>query len=127
MDTTVDPKDLSITDEEKEKRLNLSPSSGPSVPVAAAVAPDATRHDERRDFSLEDGSRPFLKAVFEAMGKEVNIDFIDTPIDIRDKYQYFTEANMNKLIESGYKERFTGLEEGVTEYVNNYLKPDLSF
>ena len=61
------------------------------------------------------------------MGKEVNIDFIDTPIDIRDKYQYFTEANMNKLIESGYKERFTGLEEGVTEYVNNYLKPDLSF
>lgn len=75
-------------------------------------------------------ARTFLdlgKAVFEAMGKEVNIDFIDTPIDIRDKYQYFTEANMNKLIESGYKERFTGLEEGVTEYVNNYLKPDLSF
>jgi len=49
------------------------------------------------------------------------IDFIDTPLDIRDKYQYFTEANMHKLINSGYKKQFYTLEEGVEDYVKNYL------
>lgn len=58
---------------------------------------------------------------FKAMGKEENITFIDTPEDIRDKYQYFTEANMTKLIAQGYTRPFHTLEEGVTDYVQNYL------
>lgn len=69
-------------------------------------------------------ARTFLdlaKATFKALGKEPNIEFIDTPIDIRDKYQYFTEANMNKLIAQGYKKPFTSLEDGVHDYVTNYL------
>jgi len=60
-------------------------------------------------------------ATFKAMHKEVNIEFIDIPSDIRDTYQYFTEANMQKLIDAGYKEPFTSLEDGVTDYVTNYL------
>ncbi len=69
-------------------------------------------------------ARPFLdlaKATFKALGKEPNIEFIDTPIDIRDKYQYFTEANMAKLIAQGYTKPFTTLEDGVEDYVKNYL------
>lgn len=62
-------------------------------------------------------------ATFNAMDKAVNIEFIDTPADIRDKYQYFTEANMNKLISQGYLKPFTTLEEGVSDYVKNYLVP----
>ena len=44
-----------------------------------------------------------------------------TPEDIRDKYQYFTEANMTKLREAGYDKEFTSLEDGVADYVKNYL------
>ena len=58
---------------------------------------------------------------FHALKVTPNIDFIDTPIDIRDKYQYFTEANMNKMVNSGYKIPFHTLEEGVKDYVENYL------
>lgn len=61
---------------------------------------------------------------FTAMGKEVNIDFIDTPSDIRDKYQYFTEANMEKLKNIGYTRPFYSLEEGVQDYVQQYLLTD---
>nr|MCU0361193.1 ADP-L-glycero-D-mannoheptose-6-epimerase [Bacteroidia bacterium] len=56
-----------------------------------------------------------------ALGKEPVIEFIDTPIDIRDKYQYFTEAKMEKLIRQGYKTPFTALEDGVKDYVQQYL------
>jgi ADP-L-glycero-D-manno-heptose 6-epimerase len=56
------------------------------------------------------------------MDKEAVIEFIDTPEDIRDKYQYFTEANMNKLRSAGYSNEFTSLEDGVSDYVGNYLK-----
>jgi ADP-L-glycero-D-manno-heptose 6-epimerase len=58
---------------------------------------------------------------FKAIGVTENIEFIDTPADIRDKYQYFTEANMNKLRSIGYTKPFTSLEEGVEDYVKNYL------
>jgi ADP-L-glycero-D-manno-heptose 6-epimerase len=61
------------------------------------------------------------QAVFSALGLPPKIDFIDTPADIRDKYQYFTEANMNKLRKSGYTDEFSSLEEGIKEYVQNYL------
>jgi ADP-L-glycero-D-manno-heptose 6-epimerase len=69
-------------------------------------------------------ARTFLdlvKATFKAMDVPEKIEFIDTPIDIRDKYQYFTEANMAKLKSIGYKASFTSLEEGVSEYVKNFL------
>lgn len=58
---------------------------------------------------------------FKALGKEPQISFIDTPADIRDKYQYFTEANMSKLIGQGYDIPFHTLEEGIEDYVKNYL------
>ena len=58
---------------------------------------------------------------FKAMGREVDIEFVDIPEDIRDKYQYFTEANMAKLREAGYDKEFTSLEDGVMDYVKNYL------
>jgi ADP-L-glycero-D-manno-heptose 6-epimerase len=60
-------------------------------------------------------------ATFSAMGKESNIEYIDIPIDIRDKYQYFTEASMNKLKSIGYDRAFYSLEDGVKDYVQNYL------
>lgn len=58
---------------------------------------------------------------FQSMGKEPNVSFVDTPADIRDKYQYFTEANMQKLINQGYDVPFHSLEEGIQDYVVNYL------
>jgi ADP-L-glycero-D-manno-heptose 6-epimerase len=69
-------------------------------------------------------ARTFLdltKAVFRALKKPENIEFIDTPADIRDKYQYFTEAKMDKLHAAGYEKPFSSLEEGTTDYVQNYL------
>lgn len=70
-------------------------------------------------------ARTFLalvNATFKALDKNPQIEFIDTPNDIRDKYQYFTEANMAKLKSIGYSKPFTSLEEGVADYVGNYLK-----
>jgi ADP-L-glycero-D-manno-heptose 6-epimerase len=64
---------------------------------------------------------------FIAQGLIPNIEFIDMPLDIRDKYQYFTEANMNKLRSAGYDKPFSTLEEGVADYVNNYLLPSKSY
>jgi ADP-L-glycero-D-manno-heptose 6-epimerase len=61
------------------------------------------------------------KATFHALGKEPVIEFVDTPADIRDKYQYFTEANMQKLIAQGYTRPFSSLEAGVEDYVKHYL------
>lgn len=69
-------------------------------------------------------ARTFLdlaNATFKALDKEPVIEFIDTPIDIRDKYQYFTEADMSKLKSIGYPLPFTSLEEGVADYVQQYL------
>ena len=69
-------------------------------------------------------ARTFLdltRAVFKALNKPESIEFIDTPIDIRDKYQYFTEARMEKLRKIGYTKPFHSLEEGTTDYVQNYL------
>ncbi|MFN6377670.1 MAG: ADP-glyceromanno-heptose 6-epimerase [Flavobacteriales bacterium] len=71
-------------------------------------------------------ARRFLdlaNATFAAMGKEPNIEFVDTPEDIRDKYQYFTEANMSKLKSIGYTKEFHSLEDGIFDYVRNYLIP----
>ncbi len=69
-------------------------------------------------------ARTFLdlaKAVFNAMDINPKIEFIDTPEDIRNNYQYFTEADIAKLRKTGYKDEFYSLEEGVEDYVRNYL------
>jgi ADP-L-glycero-D-manno-heptose 6-epimerase len=62
-----------------------------------------------------------VKATFDALNLETKIEFIDMPEDIRDKYQYFTEADMNKLRNAGYTDAFASLEEGVRDYVQHYL------
>lgn len=75
-------------------------------------------------------ARSFLdlaKATFAAMETEERIDFMDTPEDIRDKYQYFTEANMDKLRSIGYSRPFFSLEEGIRDYVQKYLVGDLRY
>jgi ADP-L-glycero-D-manno-heptose 6-epimerase len=69
-------------------------------------------------------ARTFLDlagTIFKVTGKKKNIEFIDTPADIRDNYQYFTEAKMNKLKSTGYSKEFTPIESGIKEYINNYL------
>jgi len=65
--------------------------------------------------------KALVNATFKALGKESAISYIDTPEDIRDKYQYFTEANMKKLKLAGYSKSFTDLESGVKNYVQHYL------
>lgn len=66
-------------------------------------------------------------ATFQALGLTPTIEYIDTPADIRDKYQYFTEATMQKLRSIGYDKPFTSLEDGVEDYVQNYLVKHLYY
>ncbi|MBV16234.1 MAG: ADP-glyceromanno-heptose 6-epimerase [Thalassospira sp.] len=66
-------------------------------------------------------------SVFDAMGKTPDIKYVPTPESIRDKYQYFTEANMAKLRQAGYDAEMTSLEEGVRCYVQDYLATDDPF
>ena len=61
------------------------------------------------------------KNVFIAADKDINISFIEMPLDIRDKYQYFTEAKMDKIRKVGYLDDFISLEQGISEYVKIYL------
>jgi ADP-L-glycero-D-manno-heptose 6-epimerase len=76
-------------------------------------------------FNVGTGSARTFKdlacAVYHALGKEPNIKYQDTPVAIRDKYQYFTQANMDRLRAAGYHKPFTSLEDGVTKYVRDYL------
>jgi ADP-L-glycero-D-manno-heptose 6-epimerase len=64
------------------------------------------------------------KATYSGMDLKPQIQYIDMPLDIREKYQYFTEANMRKLKEAGYTEEFFSLEKGVNDYVRNYLSKE---
>ncbi|MBM56205.1 MAG: ADP-glyceromanno-heptose 6-epimerase [Euryarchaeota archaeon] len=66
-------------------------------------------------------ARTFLdlvNATFNSMGVEPEIEFIDTPEDIRDNYQYFTEADLSKLRAAGYTQEFTSLEDGIEDYIS---------
>jgi len=63
-------------------------------------------------------------AVFSALGQEPEIRFVDTPLAIREKYQYFTEANMSALRAAGYDAPFAGVEQGVQSYVRDFLTRD---
>ena len=65
-----------------------------------------------------------VTALFNAVGKPVNIEYIDLPDHLSDKYQYFTEANLDKIKKAGYTTQISSLEDGVTDYVKNYLVPD---
>jgi len=65
------------------------------------------------------------QATFAAAGKEPSIDYVDTPLSIRDRYQYFTEARMDRIRAAGFEGQSTPLEEGVRRYVQDFLaKPD---
>lgn len=64
------------------------------------------------------------RAVFAALKREPKIEFIEMPESIRDKYQYFTQANLGRLRAAGYTAPVTALEEAVNDYVGNYLMPD---
>lgn len=64
------------------------------------------------------------RSVFAAAGREPRIEYVDTPPEIRERYQYFTQADMSKLAKAGYREPFTELEDGVGEYVRDYLATD---
>ena len=66
-----------------------------------------------------------VEGTFSAMGLAPVIEYIDTPIDIRDKYQYYTCADITRLRRSGYRVPMTELEDGVKDYVCNYLIPEL--
>lgn len=72
-------------------------------------------------------ARSFLDlatGTFRSLQLEPNISFVDTPADIRDTYQYFTQADMAKLRSAGYTEPFIGLEEGIEDYVQRYLREE---
>jgi len=77
---------------------------------------------KRGIFNLGTGrARTFLdfsRAVFKAMKRSPQIEFIEMPMEIRERYQYFTEAKMQKLARAGYGDRFLSLERGVQRYVD---------
>jgi ADP-L-glycero-D-manno-heptose 6-epimerase len=62
-----------------------------------------------------------VKATFQGIDREPAIEYIDMPEDLRETYQYFTEASMQKIREAGYNQPFYSLEEGVGDYVREYL------
>jgi ADP-L-glycero-D-manno-heptose 6-epimerase len=75
-------------------------------------------------------ARPFSdlgKATFGALHLEPNITYVDMPEDLRDKYQYFTEADMSKWMSAGLPLPATSLEEGIRDYVVHYLNPGKFF
>jgi ADP-L-glycero-D-manno-heptose 6-epimerase len=65
-----------------------------------------------------------VKAVFEAMGKEPRIEYIEMPESIRNQYQYYTRADMTKLRKAGYSKQMAPLEDAIKDYVQNYLQED---
>lgn len=87
-----------------------------------------TNEAESGIYNLGTGkARTFLdltRATFKAMGQEEKIEFTDTPADIRDKYQYFTQAKMDKLEKAGYILPFSTLEQGIDDYVKYFLLPN---
>jgi len=103
----------------------------PAGPITAlpanSASPLPSANNNSGIYNLGTGrARTFLdlvNAVFAAVNKPPKIEFIDTPPDIRDKYQYFTEANMQKLRSIGYSKPFYTLEAGIEEYVQGYLIP----
>jgi len=97
--------------------------------AAAVVVHFMTQGNHSGIFNIGSGTarsfKDLVTAVMVSQGKAPSITYIDMPIDLDGKYQYFTEASMHKLRESGYTQPFHTLEEGVADYVQNYLtQPD---
>ncbi|MCG6956195.1 MAG: ADP-glyceromanno-heptose 6-epimerase [Gemmatimonadetes bacterium] len=65
-----------------------------------------------------------MGALYGAVGQEMNVDWVDTPEEIRDRYQYFTQADMGRLRDAGYDRPFRSVEEGVADYVKTHLATD---
>lgn len=65
--------------------------------------------------------KSLAEQTFKSMNKSLNVEFVDIPADIRDTYQYFTQASMSKLKKIGYSSNFYSLEDGIDDYVQNYL------
>ncbi len=65
-----------------------------------------------------------VDAVFKALGKQTRIKYIDMPVELRNQYQYFTEADISKLLKSGYNKPVTSFEDAIMDYVCNYLMSD---
>jgi len=70
---------------------------------------------------IERSFEDLAKATFSGLDMSPNIIYVDMPEDIRDTYQYFTQANINKLRNAGYREEFYSLEKGIDDYVRNFL------
>ena len=70
--------------------------------------------------------KDLVSSTFTAMGLEPNIKYIDMPVEIRDRYQYYTEAKMDKIQAAGYMNPPHSLEEGIKDYVQNYLMKDFA-
>ncbi|MCX5637297.1 MAG: ADP-glyceromanno-heptose 6-epimerase [Planctomycetota bacterium] len=66
-----------------------------------------------------------VNAVFAAMGKKPNIEYIEMPDSIRNQYQYYTCADITKLRKAGYKKQITSLEDAIKDYVQKYLQKDM--
>ena len=62
-----------------------------------------------------------VSAIFKSLNKEVLIEYIDLPEHLKEKYQYFTEANMDKIKKASFNSSIASLEHGVADYVKNYL------
>jgi len=69
--------------------------------------------------------KDLVTSIFNAMNMPINIEYIELPAEIADRYQYFTEAGISKIKEAGYSNKIFSLEDGVTDYVKNYLMKDL--
>lgn len=122
--------------------------AGQSVPLFRSHRPDFADGEQLRDFvyvkdcvaiaqwlfehrpvsgvyNVGSGKARSFKALIGAiatsLGQEADITYVDMPLAIRDKYQYFTEANMQRLLSIGYDQPLTSLEDGVRDYVQNYL------
>ena len=67
------------------------------------------------------GFEDLARSVFRAMGRDADIEFVETPEAIRDRYQYFTQADMSRLRNAGYSRPSTSLEDGVGQYIRDYL------
>ncbi len=71
--------------------------------------------------------KDLAESTFKAAGKEPKINYIDMPEQLREKYQYFTEANISNLRQAGYDKEFTSLEDGIGDYVQNYMAKEDGF
>ena len=98
-------------------------SEDPLTPHASRLTPGLYNLGTGKARTFND----LVTAIFSAQHLQPVIEYIDTPEDIRNKYQYFTEADMNKLRSAGYTDNFYSLEEGVKEYVSGFLTPRIYY